>query len=291
MINRCFARRASRRDAAHGVAAVIGAFFLVISSVAYSATTTVSVFAPYSVTPTEGVWYEMQVEAGGAADIVNLSGVGGNLENNQPLPVGAGLLTTGSSNPDVAHVGVVDSYGNASDILTDGSLAISYSFYKGSEGDLNSFAAPAIRLTLNNPTAVGDGYGSLVYEPYWQTNPIAPVPTDDWITAEITSTTGLFWWDGGFGQPNSFGGPPLRTLSDWTLVFDADFVGAELLALSVGVGTYNQGQTGYFDDVSIAYTGYDESYDFEPIPEPSTAWMVLVGLVGLFMCGRRERSQ
>ena len=120
MINRCFARRASRRDAAHGVAAVIGAFFLVISSVAYSATTTVSVFAPYSVTPTEGVWYEMQVEAGGAADIVNLSGVGGNLENNQPLPVGAGLLTTGSSNPDVAHVGVVDSYGNASDILTDG---------------------------------------------------------------------------------------------------------------------------------------------------------------------------
>ena len=291
MINRCFARRASRRDAAHGVAAVIGAFFLVISSVAYSATTTVSVFAPYSVTPTEGVWYEMQVEAGGAADIVNLSGVGGNLENNQPLPVGAGLLTTGSSNPDVAHVGVVDSYGNASDILTDGSLAISYSFYKGSEGDGNSFAAPAIRLTLNNPTAVGDGYGSLVYEPYWQTNPIAPVPTDGWITAEITSTTGLFWWDGGFGQPNSFGGPPLRTLSDWTLVFDSDFVGAELLALSVGVGTYNQGQTGYFDDVSIAYTGYDESYDFEPIPEPSTAWMVLVGLVGLFMCGRRERGQ
>ncbi len=288
---RCSSYTTPCNGVARGRIAVWGALFLLLfPTFAYSATTTVSVFAPYSATPTDGVWYEMRVEAGGAASIVDLSGVGGNLENNQPLPVGAALLTTGSDNADVAHVGVADSYGNASDILTDSSLAIAYSFYKGSAGDLNAFAAPAIRLTLNNPLAVGDGYGSLVYEPYWQTDPIATVPTDDWITEEISSTTGLFWWDGGFGQANSFGGPPLRTLSDWVTVFDSEFADAELVALSVGVGTYNQGQTGYFDDVSISYTGYDEAYDFEPIPEPATAWMVLIGLIGLFVCGRRERG-
>ena len=256
---------------------------------AHSATVTVNSFAPYTTTPSNGIWYDMRVEAGGDTSIVDLTGLGGNLENNQPLPIGAALLTTGSANPDVAHVGVADAYGNASNILTDVNLEIAYSYYKGSAGDLNAYAAPAIRLTLTNPTAVGDGYGSLVYEPYWQTDPLAPVTPDDWISAVITSTSGLFWWDGGFGQPNSFGGPPLRTLSDWVSVFDSDFTDADLFALSVGVGTYNQGQTGYFDDVGLSYTGYDARYDFEPIPEPGTAWLVLIGLVGLFLCGRRAR--
>jgi hypothetical protein len=260
------------------------------ASFAHSATVTVNAFAPHTNSPLNGVWYEMRVEAGGSASTIDLSGVGGNLENNQPWPIGAARLTTGNANADVAHVGVVDAYGNAANILTDEDLEITYSFYKSSAGDLNIHAAPAIRLTLNNPTAVGDGYGSLVYEPYWQIDPLAPVTPDDWVSAVITSTTGLFWWDGGFGQPNSAGGPPLRTLDDWALVFDSDFVDADLFALSVGVGTYNQGQTGYFDDVGLSYTGYDERYNFEPIPEPSTAWMVFVGLIGLFFCGRSSKQ-
>ncbi|MAI80696.1 MAG: hypothetical protein CL917_17275 [Deltaproteobacteria bacterium] len=251
---------------------------LLMSSAAESVTLTVNEFAPYSATPSEGVWYEMKVEAGGASSTVDLSGLGGPLENNQPLPTGAALLTTGSNNADVAHVGVVDAYGKAASILTDASLQIEYSFYKGLAGDLNAYAAPAIRLTLNNPTALGDGYGSLVYEPYWQPNPMVTVPTDEWISQIITSTSGLFWWDGGFGQPNSFGGPPLRTLADWAVTFDGDFTDADLLALSVGVGSYNQGQTGYFDDVSLSYTGYDKRYNFEAIPEPSTALLVSLGV-------------
>ncbi|MCH2185152.1 hypothetical protein MK280_04700, partial [Myxococcota bacterium] len=182
--------------ASAGLWVILG--FLVFSQAESRAisTTTVTSFAPASSTPTPGVWYKMDVVAGGAASTVNLSGAGGALENNQPLPIGAALLTTGAANADIAHVAVVEAYGNAGSILTDASLQIDYSFYKASAGDLNAFAAPALRLTLSNPAAVGDGYGTLVYEPYWQTSPIAPVTTDTWLTEQITSTSGLFWWDG-----------------------------------------------------------------------------------------------
>ena len=247
----------------------------------------VNSFGPATSSPTPGSWYRNGVEANGTASIADLSGVGGALENNQPLPIGAALLTTGASNDDRAQVGVADDYGIASEILTDSSLSLEYSFYKGSAGDLNIWAAPSIKLTLSNPSAAGDGYGMLVYEPYWQQSPLVPPTTDDWVSVAISSTSGLFWWDGGFGEPNSFGGPPLRTLSEWAGVFDSDFEGASLAEVSVGVGTYNQGQTGYFDDVSISFTGYSATYDFEPIPEPSTALLLFLGLVGL---AHRRRS-
>ena len=50
-------------------------------------------------------------------------------------------------------------------------------------------------------------------------------------------------------------------------MFSADFGDAELFKVSVGVGTFNRGQIGYFDDVQIVHDsggGFDKSYDFEP---------------------------
>ena len=74
----------------------------------------------------------------------------------------------------------------------------------GNPGDLNAYAAPAIRLTIANPAAAGDNVGTLICEPYWQISPVGTtVPTDDWIAVAITSTQGLFWWDGGLGHPTS----------------------------------------------------------------------------------------
>jgi hypothetical protein len=252
--------------------------------------TTVTSFAPFTATPTDGVWYESDIRGGGTASIVNLGGAGGNLQNNLPLGIGAALLTTGSSNGDKAQVAVTDAYGNARNAMTDLTLSLDYSFYKSSAGDLNAYAAPAIKLTLSNPSAVGDGHGTLTYEYYWQTYPgsLDTAPTDEWTSASITATSGLFWWDSGFGHPNSAGGPPLRTLSEWSAVFDSDFDDAEIVALSVGVGTYNQGQTGYVDDISLSYTGYSASYNFEPIPEASTGLLLVLGLAGLGFQGRRR---
>ncbi len=80
----------------------------------------------------------------------------------------------------------------------------------------------------------------------------------------IDENTGLFWTTGGFGFGNSFGGPPIKTLAEWRTALSSDFGDADLLAVSVGVGSFNVGQIGYFDNVIIAGTNADASYDFEP---------------------------
>lgn len=271
--------------AAYAVAFALVSVFLATDG---HATTQVSAFAPYTATPTNGVWYEIDMQGSGTASIVSLAGSGGDLETGQPLATGAALMITGASNDDKAQVGVVDAYGNASAAMTDSAFALDYSFYKASAGDLNIWAAPSIKLTLSNPGASGDGYGTLVFEPYWQASPMAPPTPDTWTSVSITSTSGVFWWDGGFGYSNSFGGPPLKTLAEWAAAFDSDFDDAVLYAVSVGVGTWNQGQTGYFDEVSVSYTGYSAAYNFEPIPEPSTALLLGMGLAGLAFRSRRR---
>jgi hypothetical protein len=95
-----------------------------------------------------------------------------------------------------------------------------------------------------------------------------PWPSEGWSGRPIRhQQTGVFWWNGGFGQPSGAGGPPLRTLAEWAEVFSSDFDDSELIQVSIGVGTFNQGQIGYFDDVQIVHNhdgGYDKSYDFEP---------------------------
>jgi hypothetical protein len=120
-----------------------------------------------------------------------------------------------------------------------------------------------------------DCFGTLVYEPTWNQPDLvgsaAAVPLEQWIDVTINADKGVFWWTGGFGQPNTAGGPPLRTLNEWAAVFSSDFLDSDLLQVSIGVGTFNQGQIGYFDDVEIVHGfdgGYQAVYDFEPAIGP-----------------------
>jgi hypothetical protein len=46
------------------------------------------------------------------------------------------------------------------------------------------------------------------------------------------------------------------------------FADADLILVSVGVGTFNLGQIGYFDDVEVVHDGYQAAYDFEPAIGP-----------------------
>lgn len=270
------------------------AFFLTHSAVE-AATIQVSSIAPNG---TIGQWAATDIRAGGTASIVDLSGVGGNLENNNPLPTGAARLTTGFANGDKAEIGIASNFGVAGNIAS--SLNVGYSYYKEAVAGGNASAAPSLKLTFDLPGYSGDGYITFVYEPTYNqsSNPgtSTAVPTGDWATVSIDWDNGLFWQTGGFGQANQAGGGPVRTLADWSNILDTAFLDSTLVGISVGVGTYNQGQDGYFDNVSISHNGgLDVTYDFElqaaQVPEPASlaVWGV-VGVAGLVRYRRRRRN-
>jgi hypothetical protein len=252
--------------------------------------TIVSTIEPFSATPTPGVWYESDTRAGGTVGIADLTGMGGPLENTAPLPVGAALVTTGMDNADKAEIGLTDAFGTPNNILS--SFSMSYRYFKATVSGGNDAAAPSVKIAFWNAAydAVDgqDGFVQLVYEPYAN---LGSNPTPDvWTLASIDENTGVFWATGGFGQASSAGGPPYRTLAEWKTVFASEFGDAEMTPIAIGVGTYNQGQEGYIDQVEISHSsggGYSGSFDFDMVPPVpmSSPWGVALMASVLLMTG------
>jgi hypothetical protein len=238
-------------------------------------------------------WTKGDTTGGGTSDIVDLSGAGGNLENNAPLPDGAVKLTTTSDNNDRAEISLLADFGLVSDILTSG-FSVSYDMFKALGGALED--APALKLSFLNLGYAGDGYVTLIFEPYWNQPGFEgtsyATPAGDWSTYSISLDSGLFWQTGGFGQSNSAGGPPLKTLNEWVSTFDSGFSSASMVALTVGLGTYNPSEVGYVDNVKISGTLVDGTSDFDvaPVPVPAALPLFAAGLAGFGWIGwRRNR--
>lgn len=240
-------------------------------------------------------WYDKDTALAGTIGIEDLSGQGGNLENNAPLGSGAAKLTTGPTDTnDRAQVGIKGNLGSVSDFINGGSL--SYDYYKSSS-DVNAAAAPAIKLEiLDNSTPDPTDYGTFVFEPYWNIDhPSSTDPaTDTWTNIDITGTSGTFWHTAYYGDVNQAGGGHLgNTLEDWAAYFGVDFLDAAIVGIAVGVGTYNLGQTGYFDDVTYVNGNVSLAYDFEVsvVPLPAAFPLYGAGLTVLgFMAWRKKRK-
>lgn len=210
---------------------------------------------------------------------------------------GSAKLTTNASNSDKAAATLAGNFGTVSQLISN-NVQFSYDYFKQSVVGGNLAAAPALKLTFSNPNFFGDGNVTLIYEPYWNGgNPTA----NEWHSVNIDLDTGLFWQNGGFGQTNSSGGPPLKTLEDWITTFDSaptpnsnKFSNATLTHVSMGIGSYNPGQINYFDNVRLAGTslGAEKTYNFgiAPVPEPGTFGMAGTGILIVLGYARRRRN-
>lgn len=270
-----------------GIAGISSLFVLSLANAA-----TVSSFGP-------GGWDRVTI-AGGAAELVSIAGEGGDLETNAPLGAGVARLTTGDDNADKAEIGIAGNFGTVGDFINGGSL--SYSYFKSSLGDLNAFAAAAIKLTIldnaisdSNGGAGGDGYTTFVYEPYWNTagavGAAVAVNTDVWQTASIFGDSGIFWHTGIYGRPNQAGGVG-TTLTEWNNMFGGDLADAFIVGISIGVGAYNRGQTAYVDDVRFSNMDLSLQYDFEAavVPLPAALPLFAFGLGAVGCLSRRKKA-
>jgi hypothetical protein len=253
--------------------AAIAVLALPLATAAGAATVTVT-----TLNGTQG--WKVTNTAGGESSIVDLTGLGGTLESGQPLPSGGVKQTTTANNADKSLVAYAASFGTVNAILS--TLSISYSYFKSS-GSGNDAAAPTLKLNF--------GSGNLIYEPYWQgANPT----TDVWTTTSIDFTHGLFWTDGMYGVASSAGGPPLHTLQDWLTTFNNGFSNAKLTSIGIGIGSYNQSQVNYFDNVTIAGTnGPNGTYNFQAptaVPVPATLPLLVGAVGGLGLLRRRKKA-
>ncbi len=63
-----------------------------------------------------------------------------------------------------------------------------------------------------------------------------------------------------------------------------------MIALSLGIETYNQSQTNYFDDVSISTGAINKNYDFQAqsVPDGGSTLILLGSALGGIAVARRK---
>ncbi|MEP5700513.1 MAG: hypothetical protein ABJN43_17945 [Sneathiella sp.] len=230
------------------------------------------------------------------ASLEDLTGKGGNLETNSPYQNGAAKLTTGNDNSHKAEIGfsVKSGLGTLGTFINSGGQ-LGYDYHKSST-DIDKAPAASIKLHILDTSGIAPTVKYLVYEAYGNMpgNPVV----DTWNTVDIDSGNGTFWHNGLFGESNMAGNVAGgKTIADWATYFGDKFSDALIVGLSIGVGSYNLGQTAHFDGVEFQTKDHDLFYDFEapqisavPLPAALPLYGAGVALLGLMGWRRRKAA-
>lgn len=180
-----------------------------------------------------------------------------------PLGDGAVNLTTQADNNDRASVTRVE------DVRLADVTALGYSTKRGAGFIPEGNAAYRVRFDADGDLNTTTDVATLVFEPYWQNGGVGdPAPNEQDVWQKWDVLHGTFWASipGGnsvSGMANGAGGPPFYSIPD-VLALHPD---AQVIGISVGIGSYNQNYDVLVDEVIFGYEAGASietyTYDFE----------------------------
>lgn len=174
--------------------------------------------------------------------------------------------------------------------------ALGYDWYRDVVSNNPSAQAPVIRLYMDadgDMTTTSDR-GYLIYEPTY--NGVASAPEGAWQTADAYNGGNGNFWLRQFspGQSNNVFN---RDINDWragqtTSGFLAFSNSSIVYGLNVGFGSgWNGHFTGAVDNITVGFGGSSTTYNFEVVPEPSTAvaGCLAIAMSLTYAWGRRKK--
>lgn len=184
-----------------------------------------------------------------------------------------------SANLGKSDISFVDMGGiaPASDLLA-ASFFASYRYYTDSNATSRT---PGLNIELTGTNA-SNYVLAFVQTPY---------TADAWNTATANNSTSLFAVYG----PGASGGAVTHTLADWNtdttwgpILFGPT---ATIYRYGFNIGSYQRNALIYMDWTETSLLNAGDTIDFQAIPEPSSALLLLAGLLGLGSSGSRRRAR
>lgn len=241
---------------------------------------TITVIQP---APTLGLWSNAYPAVPTAPEIVDLTGQGGDLENNAPAGKGVVKLQTTSDGSSRSEVVLNGNLGTVGDFISGGS--VSYDYYHES-GAPNTNIMPSLKFTVLDTTDNnGDGFATFIFEEVYNGGVGA---FNTWHNISLDGDTGNFWNTTLYGAN---GAVYNNTFADWLTVYGNTFLDGIITSIAFGLGSGTPLQTGYIDNVQFTNGQISIAADFEvaAVPLPAALPLYGTGLVLMGLLGWRKR--